>query len=82
MCCTSVFMNGGSQAVRIPAAYRFSTDRVSVEVVDGGLLLRPLERKTPSWSDFFQKCDQGGENFRNLLLDRPDNVVLPAKDVF
>ena len=42
MCCTSVFMNGGSQAVRIPAVYRFSTDRVSVEVVDGGILLRPI----------------------------------------
>lgn len=82
MCCTSVFMNGGSQAVRIPAAYRFSTDRVSVEVVDGGLLLRPVERKTPSWTDFFQKCDQDGDVFKDLVLDRPDNVVLSEKDLF
>lgn len=82
MCCTSVFMNGGSQAVRIPAAYRFSTDRVSVEVVDGGLLLRPVERETPSWTDFFRKCDQDGESFKDLLLARPDNVVPQEKDIF
>ena len=68
MYCTSVFMNGGSQAVRIPAVYRFSTDRVSVEVVDGGLLLRPVKRKNPSWADFFQKCDQLGRAFKDLEL--------------
>ena len=28
--------------MRIPAVYRFSTDRVSVEGVDGGILLRPI----------------------------------------
>ena len=42
MCCTSVFMNGGSQAVRIPAVEVHISDVSSVEGVDGGILLRPI----------------------------------------
>jgi len=40
---TTVFMSGNSQAVRIPAALRFDSDRVMIERVPEGLLLRPEE---------------------------------------
>ncbi len=37
-----VFMNGNSQAVRIPAEFRLSTDRVQVSrTVEGDLLIHP-----------------------------------------
>ncbi|MCT0247720.1 AbrB/MazE/SpoVT family DNA-binding domain-containing protein [Synechococcus sp. CS-205] len=37
-----MFMNGNSQAVRIPAEFRLSTDRVQVSrTVEGDLLIHP-----------------------------------------
>lgn len=37
-----VFMNGNSQAVRIPAEYRLNTDRVQISrTADGDLLIHP-----------------------------------------
>jgi antitoxin VapB len=40
---TRVFMNGNSQAVRIPAEYRLDTDRVSISRNEWGeLVIRPL----------------------------------------
>lgn len=35
-----VFMNGRSQAVRLPAAYRFKTDEVLIERRGGVVILR------------------------------------------
>ncbi|MDR2852094.1 MAG: AbrB/MazE/SpoVT family DNA-binding domain-containing protein [Burkholderiaceae bacterium] len=38
-----VFMNGRSQAVRLPKAFRFDTGAVTVErQADGAVMLRPL----------------------------------------
>ena len=54
----SVFTNGGSQAVRIPAAFRFTTDRVSVEAVDGGILLRPVAPKKKSFFEFLRSASR------------------------
>ena len=40
-----VFMTGRSQAVRLPKAYRFDTDEVSIEKQsDGAVVLRPKPR--------------------------------------
>jgi len=40
---TRVFMNGNSQAVRIPAELRLDTDRVEItRTADGDLVLHPL----------------------------------------
>ncbi|MGB5735347.1 MAG: antitoxin [Thiohalocapsa sp.] len=40
---TRVFMNGNSQAVRIPAEFRLDTDRVEIHCTpDGDLILHPL----------------------------------------
>lgn len=38
-----VFMNGRSQAVRLPKEFRFDTDEVTVErQADGSVVLRPV----------------------------------------
>jgi antitoxin VapB len=42
---TRVFNNGNSQAVRIPAEFRLSTDRVSISrTEEGDLIIHPIER--------------------------------------
>ena len=77
----SIFINGGSQAVRIPAAYRFDTDCVSVEAVDGGILLRPVCRRA-SWKRFFEMCDANQDELKDFEMERPANVVPTAKEIF
>jgi len=66
MSITSVFTNGGSQAVRIPKKFRFSTDRVSVLPMKGGLLILPVAKK-PTLEEFFAKCDELDADEREFL---------------
>ena len=61
-----VFRNGRSQAVRIPAAYRFKSDEVYIrhDASTGELTLseRPLQ---PSLDEIFAELDAAGAaNFR------------------
>ena len=44
-----VFMNGRSQAVRLPKEFRFDTDQVTVEKVGDAVLLRPLQESNDAW---------------------------------
>ncbi|QYH20077.1 AbrB/MazE/SpoVT family DNA-binding domain-containing protein [Corynebacterium aquatimens] len=39
----AVFKSGNSQAVRIPVSHRLDTDKVEIERVPEGILLRPIE---------------------------------------
>ena len=43
-----VFMNGGSQAIRIPAAMRFDTDevRISFDEESGAVVIRPMDKES------------------------------------
>lgn len=46
-----VFMNGRSQAVRLPKEFRFDTDEVTVErQADGAVVLRPLKESHEQWA--------------------------------
>ena len=62
-----VFKNGRSQAVRIPAAYRFKSNEVSIrrDQKSGDVILS----EKPSWEDIFAALDAAGfpEDF---LADR------------
>ena len=44
-----LFMNGRSQAVRLPLAYRLPGDRVRVRRVEGGILLEPMVTDVDAW---------------------------------
>ena len=44
-----VFMNGRSQAVRLPKAFRFDTDEVTVERVGDSIVLRPRRQTHAEW---------------------------------
>ena len=63
-----VFMNGRSQAVRLPAKFRFSCREVFVEQQGDVLVLRP---KPAGWDDFFARKFQVPTDFLKDRKDRP-----------
>jgi antitoxin VapB len=72
VCKAKVFMNGRSQAVRLPAAFRFSKPEVFVrrDPQSGGIILseRP-QPETKSWEEIFSILDTAG-GAEDLLSDR------------
>ncbi len=64
-----VFYSGRSQAVRIPAAFRFSTDEVYIrrDPQTGDLILS--ESPVKSWKEIFAALDEAGDP-DDFLADR------------
>lgn len=81
MSITSVFVNGGSQAVRIPKKYRFTTDRVTVQPMRGGLLILPARSK-PTLDEFFAQCDELDPSERRFLSECRRGTRPQRKAVF
>jgi antitoxin VapB len=54
-----VFMSGRSQAVRIPSAYRFTTDEVYIrrDPQTGDLI---LSQSPGSWPEIYRSLDEAG----------------------
>jgi len=44
-----VFTTGRSQAVRLPKAFRFDTDEVTIEKVGNAVVLRPKQTQEEWW---------------------------------
>ena len=61
-----IFMNGRSQAVRLPKEFRFDCDEVYVEKLGDAIV---LTAKKPSWDEFFEKKSVFEDDF---LSDRDD----------
>ena len=61
-----LFMNGRSQAVRLPAEFRFPGREVLIERHGDAVMLRP---KPEGWDDFFARPSQVPEDF---LAERKD----------
>ncbi len=59
-----VFINGRSQAVRIPKKYRFSTDEVYVERDGDRIILSP---KPKSWSQYFASAKKFTDDFPDTI---------------
>ena len=55
-----VFMNGRSQAVRLPRECRFDCEEVFVEKQGDKVI---LSAKAPVWDDFFDQPSVFGEDF-------------------
>lgn len=51
-----LFMNGRSQAVRLPAEFRFEGTEVSIrrDAKTGNVILSPKPQRTGSWDKFFE----------------------------
>ena len=55
-----VFMNGRSQAIRLPREFRFDTDEVHIRKVGDEVILSAVE---PGWDDFFDQPSVFGDDF-------------------
>jgi len=72
-------MNGRSQAVRLPAIYRFDCDEIYIrkDLETGDII---LSRKPGSWDDFFKLIDS--VKVPKDFMDDRDNDISPEKDLF
>jgi antitoxin VapB len=74
-----LFMNGRSQAVRLPVNFRFDCDEVYIrkDPETGDVI---LSRKPGSWDDFF-KLIKTIEIPKDFMAER-DNEILQDRDLF
>ena len=74
-----LFMNGRSQAVRLPVSYRFDCDEVYIrkDPETGDVI---ISKKPGSWDDFF-KMMQEIEIPEDFMLER-DNETPQERDLF
>jgi antitoxin VapB len=70
-----LFMNGRSQAVRLPAEFRFEGTEVLIERDGESVILRP---KPVGWDDFFAATSETPDDF---LRDR-DQGLPQDRDCF
>jgi len=61
-----IFMNGRSQAVRLPKAFRFKVDEVFIHQEGERVILTP---KPKSWRKFFTETDLPTEDFMSERID-------------
>ena len=52
-----VFTTGRSQAVRLPKAFRFDTDEVTIEKVGNAVVLRPKQTHDEWWAQMESAMD-------------------------
>ena len=78
-----LFINGGSQAVRLPAEFRFDGDEVFVRRDErtGEVI---LSRKTSwsTWGEYFELRNLGKPVPEKFMADRPLNVPFDRNDLF
>ncbi len=76
-----LFVNGGSQAVRLPAEFRFKGSEVYIrrDQVSGEVILSP--KPGSAWNDFFALRGEA-QAPADFLAQRPLNEPLPIRDPF
>lgn len=68
---TTLFMNGRSQAVRLPKEFRLPGEKVSIRQLGDGVLLEPLKETT--WpKGYFEDITITDDSFT-----RPDQGAIP-----
>jgi antitoxin VapB len=55
-----LFTHGGSQAVRLPKAFRFEGAEVSIRRDGESVILEPLKLRPESWDAFWARIDAVG----------------------
>ena len=74
-----LFTHGGSQAVRLPKAFRFEGTEVSVRREGDAVILEPVKVRQESWEEFWARLDaaEGDEPFPDPP-DDPPSVLDPT----
>ena len=79
-----IFTNGRSQAVRLPASYRFNTKEVFIyKDEDTGNII--LSKKPTNWDDFFHKfnpTDIPADFLRKTEREEQDQNRDPLEGIF
>ena len=57
-----IFMNGRSQAVRLPKEFRFDCDEVYITKQGDKVVISPTK---PTWDDFFSQDSAFGDDYLN-----------------
>jgi len=71
-----LFINGRSQAVRLPKEYRFSGNEVYINKIDDAIILYP---KKSAWNLFQKSLERFSDDFLNernqpLTKDKRDKI--------
>ena len=61
-----IFMNGRSQAVRLPKEYRFDTDEVYITKQGDNII---ISAKEPGWDEFFDSKSAFDDDFLRERFD-------------
>ncbi len=71
-----LFKNGRSQAVRLPAAFRFPGTEVLIrrDEVTGEVILAPAVTPAESWQSFFELADRIGVP-EDFMADREQELL-------
>jgi len=77
-----IFMNGRSQAVRLPRAYRFDTSEVYIKKFQTGVILIPKNKSLwDTWEQNIMKYETPFMDERNQPTNQQDreglNEILP-----
>jgi antitoxin VapB len=76
-----LFMNGRSQAVRLPKDFRFNGDRVRVTRMGSGVLLEPIQEATEeSLEAWFARLDE--MNADPIFPDGREQNPAPIREYF
>ena len=75
-----VFMNGRSQAVRLPKEFRFDTDRVAIRREGRHVVLSPLFK---DWDDYFRNSTPLPDDFEAATPEmRKGELPLEEREPF
>ncbi len=61
-----IFMNGRSQAIRLPKEFRFECDEVYVRKIGADVV---ISSKKPTWDEFFNQKSVFGDDFLSSRED-------------
>ena len=70
-----VFTTGRSQAVRLPKAFRFDTDEVTIEKICNAVVLRPIQTDEQWWAQM-----ESAMNGLRDVMDFVERDRTPPKD--
>ena len=73
-----LFTHGGSQAVRLPKAFRFEGTEVSVRRDGDAVILEPMKVVQETWEEFWAVIDMLGDDFPDAPGDENDHLDEPA----
>ena len=66
-----IFMNGRSQAVRLPKEFRFDTDKVAIRRQGDSVILSPVYE---DWDDYLENAPSVGADFVAAVAEARSNL--------